>query len=100
MTSVLSAFGLGDDGEQLYRRVLRTVGQDADRHRAGLGWTTERFEAARAALVGVRLLRLDPDGMLAADHPRTSISRLVRKPNPASLRSSLVRPERMSPCAR
>ena len=77
MTSVLAAFGLGDDGEQLYRRVLRTVGQDGDRHRTGLGWTTERFEAASAALVAVRMLRVDPDGNLAADHPRTSISRLV-----------------------
>ncbi len=77
MTSVLAAFGLGEDGELLYRRVLRTIGQDADRHRAGLAWTTERFEAARDALVAVRLLRVDPDGMLAADHPRTSISRLV-----------------------
>lgn len=77
MTSVLAAFGLGDECEQLYRRVLRTDGQDADRHRAALGWTRERFDAARAALVAVRLLRVDPDGVLAADHPRTSISRLV-----------------------
>lgn len=77
VTSVLAAFGLGDDGEQLYRLVLRTVGHDAERHRVGLGWTSERFDAVCAALVAVRLLRVDPDGMLAADHPRTSISRLV-----------------------
>lgn len=79
MTSVLAAFGLGEDAEQLYRRVLRTVGQDGERHRAHLGWTGERFDAARTALVAVRMLRLDPDGTLAADHPRTSISRLVER---------------------
>ena len=77
MTSILAALGLADDAEQLYRRVLRTVGQDGDRHRAGLGWTNERFDDARTALVAVRLLRVDPDGTLSADHPRTSISRLV-----------------------
>jgi len=77
VSTVLDAFGIGEDAERLYRRVLRLDGQGAERHAVALGWSDERARLALAPLVAVRLVRVDPDDALVADHPRTAIVRLV-----------------------
>lgn len=75
--TVLGAFGLSEDSERLYRSVLRTDRQRADQHAAALGWDLERAKRAQGALLALRLLRTEPGGVLTAEHPRASISRLV-----------------------
>ena len=77
MSTVLAAFGAGDDGEQLYRRILRFEGQRLDQHAAALEWEPARAEAAQGPLLATRLVRQDADGSLGADHPRNAITRLV-----------------------
>ena len=80
VSSVLDAFGVGPDAERLYRHVLRLDGldgQDLDLHAAALGWSGKCARLALQPLVKARLVRVDPDGALVADHPRTAIGRLV-----------------------
>lgn len=77
MSTVLAAFGVGADCERLYRRVLRSEGHPLAQHAAALGWDAQRAQVAQGPLVASRLVRLDADALLVADHPRTTISRLV-----------------------
>ena len=77
MTGVLTTFGIGQDAERLYRLVLRGSGRRLDQHCKQLGWPIERGQAALSALLAVQLVVQENDGLLVADHPRTTLTRLI-----------------------
>jgi DNA-binding CsgD family transcriptional regulator len=77
MSTVLTTFGVGEDAERLYRRVLRVDALSPHEHGFALGWNEPQVEAALTPLVATGLVRQDLDGRLVADHPRRSIARLV-----------------------
>jgi DNA-binding CsgD family transcriptional regulator len=77
MTGVLRTFGVSQDAERLYRSVLRASGHRLDEHSTRLRWPVERAQAAVAELIGVQLVARENDGSLLADHPRTSLTRLI-----------------------
>ncbi len=77
MSTVLTTFGIGEDSERLYRRVLRQDGLSLADHATAQGWSLERVTAALLPLVELRLVRQDLEGRLVAPHPRAALSRLV-----------------------
>jgi hypothetical protein len=77
MTGVLSTFGIGQDAERLYRCVLRSSGRRLEQLCKQLEWPLERGQAALSALLAVQLVVQENDGLLMADHPRTTITRLI-----------------------
>jgi DNA-binding CsgD family transcriptional regulator len=77
MTGVLTTFGIGQDAERLYRCVLRGSGRRLTVYCKQLGWPVERGEAALSALLAVQLVVQENDGLLMADHPRTTLTRLI-----------------------
>jgi DNA-binding CsgD family transcriptional regulator len=77
MPGVLATFGVGKDAERLYRSVLRSAGRPLGEHGELLSWPLGRARAALAPLVAVQLVAEAADGGLVADHPRTTLSRLI-----------------------
>jgi DNA-binding CsgD family transcriptional regulator len=77
VNGVLAAFGVSQDAERLYRRVLRASGRTPDEHREQLGWPPTRVREALDALLAVQLVTEDDDGTLLADHPRITLTRLI-----------------------
>ncbi|GGB29169.1 hypothetical protein GCM10011492_19400 [Flexivirga endophytica] len=77
MDGRLGVLGVGAQGEELYRHVLRTPGQTLAAHVAQLGWTDYEAEHAIEQLRARRLVRLTDLGEVVADHPRASLERVV-----------------------
>ena len=69
--------GIGAEGEDLYRHVLRTPGLTLAAHVARLGWTDYEAEHALEQLRARRLVRTTEAGELHADHPRASLERVL-----------------------
>ena len=81
MSTVLTTFGIGDDSDRLYRRVLRQDGLRLEQHAEALDWPFERARSALLPLVELRLIRQDLDASLVAPHPRAALTRLVDREN-------------------
>jgi DNA-binding NarL/FixJ family response regulator len=81
VSTVLTTFGIGDDADRLYRRVLRQDGLRVDQHAAALDWPLERARSALLPLIELRLIRQDLDASLLAPHPRAALTRLVDREN-------------------
>jgi hypothetical protein len=81
MSTVLTTFGIGDDSDRLYRRVLRQDGLRLEQHAEALDWPLERGRSALLPLAELRLVRQDLDGSLVAPHPRAALTRLVDREN-------------------
>lgn len=79
MSTVLTTFGIGEDSERLYRRVLRLDGLAMDVHAEALGWSIDRTTAAVLPLITLRLVRQNLDNALVAPHPRAALTRLVER---------------------
>ncbi|WP_446666662.1 hypothetical protein [Flexivirga sp. B27] len=77
MDGRLGVLGVGAQGEELYRHVLRTPGQTLASHAAQLGWTDYEAEHAIEQLRARRLVRLIGSGEVVADHPRAALERVV-----------------------
>lgn len=77
MPGALASLGVGKDAERLYRSVLRGAGRPLAEHGELLGWPIGRARAALTQLVAVQLVVDAAEGGLVADHPRTSLSRLI-----------------------
>lgn len=77
MAGVLTTFGVGKDAEQLYRSVLRTSGRTLDEYCEQLAWPSGRARSALTPLLAVQLVTQGPEGTLVADHPRTTLTRLI-----------------------
>ncbi len=77
MSTVLTTFGIGEDSERLYRRVLRQDGVSLATHAEILGWSIDRTYTAMLPLVELRLVRQDLEACLVAPHPRAALTRLV-----------------------
>lgn len=68
---------LTDQGEQLYRHILRSEPSALDVHADQLGWTLRGAERAVRSLERMGLVRRTPDGQVRADDPRASVGRLL-----------------------
>lgn len=68
---------LTDQGEQLYRHILRSEPSALDVHADQLGWTLRGAERAVRGLEKMGLVRRTPDGQVRADDPRASVGRLL-----------------------
>lgn len=77
MDGRLGVLGVGPQGEELYRHVLRAPGLTLAAHIAGLGWTDYEAEHAIEQLRARRLVRLTDLGEVVADHPRAALERVV-----------------------
>lgn len=77
MDGRLGVLGVGSQGEELYRHVLRSPGQTLAAHVAQLGWTDYEAEHAIEQLRARRLVRLTDLGEVVADHPRAALERVV-----------------------
>ncbi|MDF8265661.1 helix-turn-helix domain-containing protein [Luteipulveratus flavus] len=77
MTGRLLVLGIGAEGEELYRHVLRTPGLTLAAHVARLGWTDYEAEHALEQLRARRLVRTSETGELHADHPRAALERVL-----------------------
>ena len=77
MSTVLTTFGVGEDSDRVYRRVLRRDGLTTADHAEALGWPVERVTSAVRPLIELRLVRQDAESGLVAPHPRAALSRLV-----------------------
>jgi DNA-binding CsgD family transcriptional regulator len=77
MSTVLTTFGIGEDSERLYRRVLRRDGEGVPQHARALGWSDDRVRSAMRPLIELRLVRENLESALVAPHPRAALSRLV-----------------------
>ena len=77
--SRLSAIGVGEDAERLYRRALGHDEQRLAEHAEALGWPVARAQAAHRVLVTEGLVRGGGEQPLMADNPRAAISRLVER---------------------
>jgi len=77
MGGVLTTFGVGKDAERLYRSVLRSTGRSLEDHCEQLGWPLGRARSALTPLLAVQLVLQENDGALVADHPRTTLTRLI-----------------------
>lgn len=71
------ALPLSADTELLYRHVLRSRPAGLARHAESLGWAPDRADAAMAVLESLRLARQGADGVVRAEDPRTSVTRLL-----------------------
>lgn len=69
--------GVGPQGEELYRHVLRAPGLTLAAHVAQLGWTDYEAEHAIEQLRARRLVRVTNLGEVVADHPRAALERVV-----------------------
>jgi DNA-binding CsgD family transcriptional regulator len=81
MSTVLTTFGIGDESDRLYRRVLRQDGLRLEQHAEALDWPLERARSALLPLIELRLVRQDLDASLVAPHPRAALTRLVDREN-------------------
>lgn len=70
MDGRLGVLGVGPQGEELYRHVLRAPGLTLAAHVAQLGWTDYEAEHAIEQLRARRLVRVTNLGEVVADHPR------------------------------
>ncbi|WP_265445562.1 hypothetical protein [Flexivirga meconopsidis] len=77
MDGRLGVLGVGPQGEQLYRHVLRAPGLTLAAHVAQLGWTDYEAEHAIEQLRARRLVRVTDLGEVVADHPRAALERVV-----------------------
>jgi DNA-binding CsgD family transcriptional regulator len=77
MSGVLTTFGVGKDAERLYRSVLRHADRTLQAHSELLQWPIGRSRAALTPLLAVQLVNEDGSGTLQADHPRTTLTRLI-----------------------
>ncbi|WP_052590470.1 helix-turn-helix domain-containing protein [Luteipulveratus mongoliensis] len=77
MTGRLLVLGIGPEGEELYRHVLRTPGLALTAYVARLGWTDYEADHALEQLRARRLVRTTEAGELHADHPRASLERVL-----------------------
>ncbi|MFB9731602.1 hypothetical protein [Ornithinimicrobium kibberense] len=68
---------LSSDTETLYRHVLRSRPARLGGHAESLGWPPARAEAAIDVLESLRLARRGADGVVRAEDPRTSVTRLL-----------------------
>jgi DNA-binding CsgD family transcriptional regulator len=73
----LGVLGVGPQGEELYRHVLRAPGLTLAAHVAQLGWTDYEAEHAIEQLRARRLVRVTDLGEVVADHPRAALERVV-----------------------
>lgn len=73
----LAVLGVGPDGEQLYRQVLRSPGLTLPGYVARLGWADYEGDRALEQLRARRLVRVNEIGELTADHPRAALERLL-----------------------
>ncbi|RNI25271.1 hypothetical protein EFY87_01135 [Flexivirga caeni] len=69
--------GVGPQGEELYRHVLRAPGLTLATHVSQLGWTDYEAEHAIEQLRARRLVRVTGLGEVVADHPRAALERVV-----------------------
>jgi DNA-binding NarL/FixJ family response regulator len=79
VTTVLAAFGIDADSEQLYRQVLRRGTDTVAEHAAALDWEPARVQAALAPLREHRLVRHNLDDTITAPHPRRTLTRLIER---------------------
>lgn len=77
MSGRLDVLGIGREGEELYRHVLRTPGLSLAAHVARLGWTDYEADHALEQLRARRLVRTTDLGELHADHPRAALERVL-----------------------
>jgi DNA-binding CsgD family transcriptional regulator len=77
MDGRLGVLGVGPQGEELYRHVLRAPGLTLGAHVAQLGWTDYEAEHAIEQLRARRLVRVTDLGEVVADHPRAALERVV-----------------------
>lgn len=77
MDGRLGVLGVGPQGEELYRHVLRAPGLTLAAHVAQLGWTDYEAEHAIEQLRARRLVRVTNLGEVVADHPRAALERVV-----------------------
>lgn len=77
MDGRLGVLGVGPQGEELYRHVLRAPGLTLAAHVAQLGWTDYEAEHAIEQLRARRLVRVTDLGEVVADHPRAALERVV-----------------------
>lgn len=79
MTGQLTALGVDDDAERLYRRILRDGAADLGSHVSALGWTRSHGRAAYEALVSAGLVSESTNGAIVPESPRVAIGRLIEQ---------------------
>ncbi len=77
MDGRLAVLGIGPEGEELYRHILRMPGLTLAAHISRLGWTDYEAEHALEQLRARRLVRVSDLSELVADHPRAALERVV-----------------------
>ncbi|TWP38984.1 hypothetical protein [Leekyejoonella antrihumi] len=77
MNGRLAVLGIGPEGEDLYRHILRMPGLTLAAHVSRLGWTDYEAEHALEQLRARRLVRVSDLSELVADHPRAALERVV-----------------------
>lgn len=77
MSGRLLVLGIGAEGEELYRHVLRMPGLTLVSHVTRLGWTDYEADHALEQLRARRLVRTNDAGELYADHPRAALERVL-----------------------
>ncbi|CAM3050009.1 MULTISPECIES: response regulator transcription factor [Dermacoccus] len=73
----LAVLGLDDLAEQLYRQVLRDQARPASVYAARLNRSTAEIDDATEALRAMRLVRINEEGLVQADHPRAGLERIL-----------------------
>ncbi len=77
MDGRLAVLGIGPEGEELYRHILRMPGLTLAAHVSRLGWTDYEADHALEQLRARRLVRVSDLSELVADHPRAALERVV-----------------------
>jgi len=77
MSPHLGVFQISADGEELYRRILRSGASTLAPYADDLGWSLSLASEALESLIAARLVRLTADGVVLVEHPRTALERLL-----------------------
>lgn len=73
----LAVIGLDDLAEQLYRQVLREQARPVSVYASRLNRPVPQVDTAAEALRAARLVRINEEGLIQADHPRAGLERIL-----------------------